>query len=905
MIANRYSVGCGVMVAFFCCFDPMSTSAQVLNKNREFDFWLGNWNVQNKRLQPSGEWSPSGTAVAQVQSGVGGLVIVERWTGKDPLAMRGFSLRSFDAVQDRWEIILNWHSGSPSTFGMMVGNFLGDRQPASADPYRAEFFAPVTTPKTRYTFSKITPNSCQWDQALSTDGSTWKTDWTMEFSRKEQHTALSTKSLSVETPLAANQNKFPGARQLDHLIGHWTGPATQTTGAEESTGTAVRTTTAILDGLAILELTQFSWGYECLAVYAFNPQTNSWAEVGIGSTEADCHWLSGSLNSQALALSELASSDNGVAKTLSNIGVDSHLWQQSIRSKATGQPTTVAATFHRVGSVGRIESLPSFTPTRTPQVLFSLAQQKLQQNDAAGAEKLFGELLEANPRAHQARFLLGYSLHLQQKYDEALTEYSQASKLSTPQIKSLCAYNTACIYALRDDADRAITQLKQAVQAGFANLSQLETDSDFDLIRDDPRFRELIPKILDDSELFVEPTRIIHKFVGEVPGAQFGWTGRRLGKWDSDDVTDFVLTAPTHAGAGKVYVYSGATGNLLLTKQGKPGEQFGNSATAAGDINDDGSVDLIVGAPNTKSSPGNAYIYSGKDGQLLLELTGSHAGDGFGYEVSELGDVDADNHDDVFVGAPTANGDQPGCGVGYIYSGKTGELILSVSGQRTGDNFANAAACTRINDETLLLAIGAQNAGPKQRGQVEVYRVSNKLATKQFAIEGDSASVNLGQMFISFPGDLNRDGIPDIYASDFSDNTTAAGAGKVVVCDGKSGEQLFAMTGSSPGEGLGTSPSDAGDVNGDGIGDLVIGAWQNAEGAKSGGKCSLVALPSGKVIQTWTCRQAGDTFGFDACGIGDVDGDGHVDFLLTSAWSSVGGAKTGRAFVIAGGPMED
>jgi hypothetical protein len=58
---------------------------------------------------------------------------------------------------------------------------------------------------------------------------------------------------------------------------------------------------------------------------------------------------------------------------------------------------------------------------------------------------------------------------------------------------------------------------------------------------------------------------------------------------------------------------------------------------------------------------------------------------------------------------------------------------------------------------------------------------------------------------------------------------------------------------------------------------------------------------SGRLLRTWTCANEGETFGFDATGLGDVDGDGLIDFLLTSAYSPVKGAQTGRAFVIAGG----
>ncbi len=196
----------------------------------------------------------------------------------------------------------------------------------------------------------------------------------------------------------------------------------------------------------------------------------------------------------------------------------------------------------------------------------------------------------------------------------------------------------ACICSLQNKKDAAFEHLDLAIKAGFSNLGQLAADADFANIRQDKRFKKFIPKILPDKEIFAEPTRIIHKISGEASGDQFGWTARRVGDWDKDGVIDFVATAPTHAGAGNVYVYSSRRGKLLLEKKGRPGEQFGNSATGTGDVNHDGVLDLVVGAPNGKVA-GNAYVYSGKNGELLHHFKGATAGDKFGYEVSELGDV--------------------------------------------------------------------------------------------------------------------------------------------------------------------------------------------------------------------------------------------------------------------------
>jgi large repetitive protein len=75
---------------------------------------------------------------------------------------------------------------------------------------------------------------------------------------------------------------------------------------------------------------------------------------------------------------------------------------------------------------------------------------------------------------------------------------------------------------------------------------------------------------------------------------------------------------------------------------------------------------------------------------------------------------------------------------------------------------------------------------------------------------------------------------------------------------------LFVLTGETAGEGFGTSPSTAGDVNGDGYADLIVGAWQYAREAISGGRAYLYSGRDGTLMKTFTCRTPGDTFGFDA-----------------------------------------
>jgi hypothetical protein len=89
-------------------------------------------------------------------------------------------------------------------------------------------------------------------------------------------------------------------------------------------------------------------------------------------------------------------------------------------------------------------------------------------------------------------------------------------------------------------------------------------------------------------------------------------------------------------------------------------------------------------------------------------------------------------------------------------------------------------------------------------------------------------------------------------------------------------------------------------VDGDGRADLIVGAWKNADGAAAAGRCTLVSGADGRVLTAYTSRMEQDTLGFDAVGLGDVDGDGGVDFLLSAAWSEAHGVQSGRVFIVAG-----
>ncbi|MBL8208072.1 MAG: FG-GAP repeat protein [Blastocatellia bacterium] len=529
-------------------------------------------------------------------------------------------------------------------------------------------------------------------------------------------------------------------------------------------------------------------------------------------------------------------------------------------------------------------------PAPPPEI--AKAQLLFQARDYDGVIKTLEGYVQNNPATQLGWILFGNAHRQKGNLDKALEMYLKAASFRPTRWPGM--FNAAAIAALKNDKEKSFELLTALRNSGSFDMDLVRTNPDLAILRTDPRFEKLMPKPEEFMNPFVEKVKVIHEWKGENKNDQFGWIARSIGDVDGDKVKDLVTSAPTfqlnNQPAGRVYVYSGKHGQLLWMQTGQPGENIGLVVEGAGDVNGDRIPDVITCSPNSRK----AYVYSGKDGKILLTLTGKDAAEAFGSTVNHAGDQNGDGYADVLVGAP---GTAQTVGKAYVYSGKTGSLLWAFEGERAGDGFGSTVAGTKKGTHTLL-SIGAPTAGPRNTGKVYVY--AGLTRTPKFVMDSDDTGARLGMMFLSVVGDVNKDKVPDIYASDWSNTAKGPSTGRVYVQSGADGKRLYSFTGETAGDGFGIGTADVGDVNKDGYDDLLIGAWQHASAAPSGGKVYLYSGKDGTLLRTITCRMPGDTFGFDATGVGDVNGDGVIDFLITSAWSNVNGYRSGRVFVISG-----
>ncbi|HNB52421.1 MAG TPA: integrin alpha, partial [Anaerolineales bacterium] len=260
------------------------------------------------------------------------------------------------------------------------------------------------------------------------------------------------------------------------------------------------------------------------------------------------------------------------------------------------------------------------------------------------------------------------------------------------------------------------------------------------------------------------------------------------------------------------------------------------------------------------------------------------AGDAFGYDVNQAGDVNGDGHGDVIVGAALADFKGFQSGRVYVFSGADGTVLWMDDGDSRnaflGSGVGNVGDLNGDGRPELVAgAYGVSTRGNPAKGRAYVYDGATGTVLLTLSPPTNSPLSRFGEFFTSAAGDVNADGTPDIFVADYNSSIDNKYAGKAYVFSGSDGALLLTISGNTV-DGLGPGRG-IGDITGDGHADVIVAAYTNSEGAPAGGKTYLISGADGTVIRTMTGNIAFDFQGVDALGLGDVNGDGAQDYLIT------------------------
>ena len=423
-------------------------------------------------------------------------------------------------------------------------------------------------------------------------------------------------------------------------------------------------------------------------------------------------------------------------------------------------------------------------------------------------------------------------------------------------------------------------------------------------------------------------------------GAYFGTSVAGAGDVNGDGYDDVIVGAPDFdnglGGEGAVFVFYGSTSGLSAkpdwkVESNQANAAFGTSVATAGDVDNDGYDDVIVGTPgysNGETNEGAALVYYGSAmGPITTpnwRVESNQIDANLGWSVATAGDVNGDNYDEVIVGAPNYDTVERNEGAAFVYYGSAVRLkttdYWSVKFNQKDATFGwSVGTAGDVNkDDYADVIVGAPKFDTTENidnnsGMAFVYLGgSPKLTTTSiWSANSIQAGANLGWS-VATAGDVNGDGCDDIIvgAPGYSSGQVNEGAAFVYFGFDKKGLSATAnwtVESDQENAGLGWSVATAGDVNADGFAEVIVGAPWHRNGQTDQGAAFVYHGSASGLSSTfnWSSEsnQEYSYFGYSVATAGDVNKDGYSDVLIGAPWyDTEENNESGAAFLYHGGP---
>ena len=415
---------------------------------------------------------------------------------------------------------------------------------------------------------------------------------------------------------------------------------------------------------------------------------------------------------------------------------------------------------------------------------------------------------------------------------------------------------------------------------------------------------------------------------------RMGWSVAGAGDVNGDGFADVIVGAPLFDGGeideGAAFVYFGGANGLntlvdiVQLESNQAGARFGHSVASAGDVNGDGYADLIVGAPRydtLSADAGAMFVFLGSASDIEpiahTQIQSNQFEAYFGSSVASAGDVNGDGFSDVIVGAEAYDFGQTDEGAAFVYPGSASGIVdqsvrleSNQAGAMMGRSVASAGDVNGDGFADVIVGVPLYDNGQTDEGTALIYLggAGNFNATSDALLEANQASASFGNS-VSGAGDVNGDGYADvIVGAPLYDTAQVDGGSAMVFLGGNAGIATVAqvqIVSNQLNANYGSSVAAAGDTNGDGYADVLIGAKLYDSGQVNEGAVFIYNGSDAGIDSSATVKlesnQPGSGMGESVAGAGDVNGDGFSDVITGAPHFTYSNDDQGVAFFYYGG----